>query len=64
MPKTTDSYVAEENKRKTAQRKERQAQQAIEGVTAMADYRRAADAKLERMIQLRAARLKRAASGA
>jgi hypothetical protein len=59
MPRSANSYTVQENIRKREERKQRQDAQAIESVAAMADYRRAADRKLQRMIVLRTARLKR-----
>ena len=61
--KTTDPETAEENARKLAVRKERQAQQAIEGAAAMAEYRKASDDALGRMARLRKQRLKAQAKG-
>ena len=61
VPKNIDSAIAEENARKNALRKERQAQQVQEGAIAMAEYRSAVDDKLKRMAELREARLKQVA---
>lgn len=61
--KAADPEVAKENARKLAARKARQAHQAIEGVAAMAEYRRAADERLNRMARLREVRLKHEARG-
>ena len=60
--KSTDPEVLKENARKSVERKERQANQAIEAVLAMAEYRKAADHALERMARLREERLKRTAN--
>lgn len=61
--KAADPEVATENARKLAARKERQAHQAIEGIAAMAEYRKANDERLNLMARLREARLKREAGG-
>jgi hypothetical protein len=60
-PKNIDSTISEENARKNALRKERQAQQVQEGAIAMAEYRVAVEDRLRRMAELRKARLQQAA---
>jgi hypothetical protein len=62
MPRSTNPDLAEENARKAALRKERQAQHAIEAPAAMADYKKAADNKLRRMFELRAERVRSVAA--
>jgi hypothetical protein len=56
MARIPDSERTQEDDRKIAERQARQAQQAVDGRAAMAEYRQAQDEVLNRMARLREAR--------
>jgi hypothetical protein len=59
MPRSKNPERSEEYLQKRAERKARQAEQAVESKVAMAAYRQSTEDALSRMARLRAERLKR-----